>query len=87
MRFPDAYKLRDWHSFRLGSQFFGIDTITDRDFKWLSKDFDAISFEKNQAMFGDGNTFFNDPAYQEKLSAKQMLQAVHLQADSSYTQT
>ena len=84
MRFPDAYKLRDWHSFRLGSQFFGIDTITDRDFKWLSKDFDAISFEKNQAMFGDGNTFFNNPAYQEKLSAKQMLQAVQMEFNGGY---
>ena len=84
MRFPDAYKLRDWHSFRLGAQFFGIDTITDRDFKWLSKDFDAISFEKNQAMFGEGNTFFNDPAYQEKLSAKQMLQAVQMEFNGGY---
>jgi GT2 family glycosyltransferase len=84
MCFPDVYKLRDWHSFRLGAQFFGIDTITDRDFKWLSKDFDAISFEKNQAMFGDGNTFFNDPAYQEKLSAKQMLQAVQMEFNGGY---
>ncbi len=84
MRFPDIYKLRDWHSFRLGSQFFSIDTITERDFSWLGKDFDAISFEKNQTMMGDGNTFFNDPSYQEKLSAKQMLQAIQMEFNGGY---
>ena len=84
MKFPDVYKLRDWHSFRLGSQFFSIDTITERDFNWLGKDFDAISFEKNQVMIGDGNTFFNDPSYQEKLSAKQMLQAIQMEFNGGY---
>ena len=84
LRYPDVYKLRDWHSFRLGSQFFSIDTITDSDFAWLGKDFDAISFEKNQPMIGDGNTFFNDPEYQKKLSAKQMLQAIQMEFNGGY---
>ncbi len=84
IKYPDVYKLRDWHSFRLGAQFFGINTITDSDIKWLSKDFDAISFEKNQQMIGDGNSFFNDPYYQEKLSAKQMLQAIQMEFNGGY---
>ncbi|WP_175560123.1 DUF6492 family protein [Butyrivibrio sp. YAB3001] len=84
LRYPSVYSLRDWHSFRLGSQFFDKDTISDRDFEWLAKDFDAISFEKNQQMIGDGNTFFNDPYYQEKLSAKQMLQAIQMEFNGGY---
>ncbi len=84
IKYPDVYKLRDWHSFRLGSQFFSIESITDRDFEWLGKDFDAISFEKNQPMIGDGNSFMNDPEYQKKLSAKQMLQAIQMEFNGGY---
>ena len=81
---PDAYELRDWHSFRLGGQFFAIDTITDKDFKWLGKDFDAISFEKNQQMVDDGTELFSNPYYQERLSAKQMLQAIQMEFNGGY---
>nr|WP_297705561.1 DUF6492 family protein [uncultured Butyrivibrio sp.] len=84
VKYPDIYKLRDWHSFRLGAQFFSIETITDRDFEWLGRDFDAISFEKNQLMMGDGNSFMNDPEYQKKLSAKQMLQAIQMEFNGGY---
>jgi hypothetical protein len=84
VKHPDVYALRDWHSFRLGSQFFSIETITDRDFTWLGKDFDAISFEKNQQMIGDGTDLFTNPYYQQKLSAKQMLQAIQMEFNGGY---
>jgi hypothetical protein len=84
VKHPDAYISRDWHSFRLGSQFFSIDTIKERDFNWLGKDFDAISFEKNQEMVGDGTDLFTNPYYQEKLSAKQMLQAIQMEFNGGY---
>lgn len=45
--YPNLYKIREWKSMRYGSFFFN-DTITlsDEDIKWLSKFYDAISFEK-----------------------------------------
>lgn len=70
---PEAYKIREWHSFRLGGEFFDPDTISDRDYRWLGKDFNAISFEKDQFVREDHRNLFDNLAYQKKLSAKQML--------------
>ena len=70
---PMAYKLREWHSFRLGGEFFDPQTITDRDYAWLGRDFTAISFEKGHTVREDHKNLFDNPVYQEKLSAKQML--------------
>ena len=83
-KYPEVYKLRDWHSFRLGSQFYEVDKITDKDFLWLSKDFNAISFEKNQPKVIDEINFFNNPYYQERLSAKQILQAFQMEFNGGY---
>lgn len=71
---PDLYKLRDWHSFRLAASFFDPDTICDRDYDWLARDFHAISFEKNQSVREDNKNLFDNPEYQAKLSARQMLE-------------
>lgn len=75
-RYPDAYKLREWHSFRYGASFFDAEEITDSDYKWLGKDFDAISFEKNQSVREDHKDAFTKKEYQEKLSARQILEIV-----------
>lgn len=72
-RYADAYHQRRWHSFRLGAEFFDPETISDRDYEWLGKDFDAISFEKNQSVREDHKNLFDNPEYQKKLTAKQML--------------
>lgn len=80
----DAYKLREWHSFRQGGNFFKIDTISDRDFEWLSKDFEAISFEKGHEVREDNANLFDNPYYQEKLTPKQMLQAAQLEYKDGY---
>ena len=70
----DVYRLREWHSFRLGAEFFDVDTICDRDFAWLGRDFDAISFEKNLTVREDHKNLFDNPEYQAKMSARQMLE-------------
>lgn len=75
LKHSSAYKLREWHSFRQGGTFFSVDTICDRDFEWLAKDFDAISFEKGHTVRADNANLFDNPYYQEKLSPKQMLMA------------
>ena len=84
LRYPSVYKLRDWHSFRMGAMFFDLNTICDRDFVWLSKDFDAISFEKGQEVREDNKNFFDNPEYQEKLSAKKMLQLAQMEFNDGY---
>ena len=81
---PAAYKLRQWHSFRLGGTFFDPDTICERDYEWLGKDFTAISFEKNQTVREDDKGLFDNPVYQSKLSAKQMLQIAQEEFKDGY---
>lgn len=73
-RHPTAYKLREWHSFRYGGEFFHPEKMTDEDYSWLSVDFDAISFEKGHFVREDHENLFSNREYQKKLSAKQMLE-------------
>ena len=73
-RFPDVYRLRPWHSFRYGGEFFELDEISEEDLKWLKKDFFAISFEKSHFVREDHKNLFNCKEYQQKLSARQMLE-------------
>lgn len=46
-RFPDRYECREWKSLREGSKYFDINNFNAADSAWLSKQYDAISFEKN----------------------------------------
>ena len=84
LRYPSVYKLREWHSFRLGASFFDMHKICNRDFEWLAKDFDAISFEKNQGIMEGNENFFDNPEYQQKLSAKKMLQLAQMEYKDGY---
>ncbi len=81
---PSVYKLREWHSFRLAGEFFDPDTICDRDFEWLAKDFHAISFEKNQVVREDHKNIFDNPEYQKKLSARKMLEIAQEEFNGGY---
>ncbi len=83
-KYPEKCRLRDWHSFRYGASFFDVNTICDRDFDWLSKDFYAISFEKNQTVRFDQKNLFDNPKYQSKLSAKVMLQIAQEEFTQGY---
>ena len=84
LRHSGDYVLREWHSFRLGGEFFSIDTISQRDFDWLSKDFDAISFEKGHFVREDNANLFDNPYYQEKLTPRQMLEAAQMEYKEGY---
>ncbi len=84
VKYPDVYMLREWHSFRLGGSFYEVDTITDGDFKWLSADFDAISFEKNQSVMEENKGYFDNPEVQAKISAKKLVQAVQMEYNDAY---
>ena len=81
---PDHYKLREWHSFRLAGEFFDPETICDRDFEWLAKDFHAVSFEKNQTVRADNKNLFDNPEYQKKLSARRMLEIAQEEFKGGY---
>lgn len=73
---PDEYALRSWHSIRYGSIYFEKELLTESDYEWISKDFDAISFEKNQEFNQDIALIFKTPEYREKLSARQIIEAI-----------
>lgn len=71
---PALYKLREWHSFRYAGEFLDPDTISDSDYEWLSRDFDAASFEKGMSVRDDHKNLFDNKEYQSKLTARQMLE-------------
>ncbi len=81
---PAAYRLREWHSFRLAGEFFDPDTISDDDYEWLSRDFDAVSFEKGMTVREDHKNLFDNKEYQSKLSARQMLQIAQEEFKEGY---
>lgn len=83
-RYPDRYVFRSWHSFRTGGDFFDIGTICDRDYEWLAVDFAAISFEKWSSVREDHRNLFDNPEYQKKLSARQMLQIAQEEFTDGY---
>ncbi len=81
---PGAYRLREWHSFRLAGEFFDPDTISDEDYEWLSHDFDAISFEKGMTVREDHKNLFDNKEYQSKLTARQMLEIAQEEFQEGY---
>ncbi len=83
-RYTDAYCLRDWHSFRLGGEFFHPERMKDEDYAWLAKDFDAISFEKGHTVRKDHEEIFTSPRYREKLSARQILELAQQEFQEGY---
>lgn len=84
IKYPETYKIRNWHSFRVGGDFFDPKTICDRDYEWLSKDFFAISFEKWSSVREDHKNLFDNPEYQQKLSARQMLEIAQEEFKDGY---
>lgn len=83
-RYTDAYALRDWHSFRLGGEFFHPERMTEEDYAWLGKDFDAVSFEKGHTVREDHEEIFTSPRYREKLSARQILELAQQEFQEGY---
>ncbi|MCM1235285.1 MAG: DUF6492 family protein [Ruminococcus flavefaciens] len=48
VRYPGQYRFREWRSCREGNLYFEAGKLTQKEQKWLAKEFDAISFEKWQ---------------------------------------
>lgn len=70
IKHPEIYEYRNWHSFRYGGYYFHPEKMTERDYEWMGKDFYAISFEKLHSVREDHENLFNNPRYQEKLTAR-----------------
>ena len=85
-RNPGLYRLRRWTSFRNCGQYFSPDTITEKELVWLSKDFHALSFEKNQIPATENNVFQN-PTFQEKFSARYILELIQEEMTEGYRET
>ena len=81
---PMAYRLREWHSFRLAGEFFDPERITDEDYEWLGRDFDALSFEKGMTVREDHKNLFDNKEYQAKLSARRMLEIAQEEFQDGY---
>ncbi|MBQ0028498.1 MAG: hypothetical protein KBS96_07840, partial [Lachnospiraceae bacterium] len=81
---PSLYRMREWHSFRLAGEFFDPDKISDSDYEWLSNDFEAVSFEKGMSVREDHKNLFDNKEYQEKMSARQMLEIAQEEFKDGY---
>ena len=64
--------------------FFDPDTITEQDYEWLGRDFYAISFEKGHSVREDHKNLFDNPQFQEKLSARTMLEVAQQEFTEGY---
>lgn len=69
---------------RYGGYYFHPEVITQRDYDWLSKDFYAISFEKSHSVREDHENLFNNPVYQSKLTARQMVEIAQEESEEGY---
>lgn len=83
-KYLNSYRLRNWHSFRYAGYFFHPDEITDSDYEWLGKDFDAVSFERGHTVREDHKDIFTKKEYQEKLSARQILEIAQEEFEEGY---
>lgn len=85
-RDPSFYKLRRWTSFRNCGQYFLPDQITEKEMNWLSRDFHALSFEKGHSYIEINNVFKNKE-FQQKLSARYILEAIQEDMTEGYKET
>lgn len=83
-KYTTSYALRQWHSFRYAGAFLHPEKLTDADYQWFGKDFDALSFEKNQSVREDHENLFNNPKYQQRLSARKMLEIAQQEFTEGY---
>ncbi len=70
-RHPEKYALRNWSSMRLGGYFLESNALNEKDIEWLSKDFDAITFEGYTKVIPELSEAFYNEDYRRKYSARQ----------------
>lgn len=76
VNYPNAYIMKDWHSIRYGSVYFKPEEMTNEDYEWIGKDFDAVSYEKGMEYNPDIAALFTNSEFREKLSARQIVEAI-----------
>ncbi len=74
-KYPDTYTYRKFASFRRGSWFVREGDLNEEDIKWLSGDFDAISFE-NADPIEDMVQLFRNPKYRGSMSAGKFYETI-----------
>lgn len=74
-KYPDTYTYRKFASFRRGSWFIREGDLNEDDIKWLSGDFDAISFE-NADPIEDMVQLFRNPKYRGSMSAGKFYETI-----------
>lgn len=72
----DAYRIRQWHSIRYGSLYLKPDCMTDADYDWIGRDFDAVSFEKNQEYIPEIGKYFSDTSIRDRISARYIVETI-----------
>ncbi len=70
-RHPGVYALRDWSSMRLGGYFLESSSLNEEDMKWLSPDFDAITFEGYISVIPELSEAFHNEDYRKRFTAGQ----------------
>ena len=76
LKYPASYKIRNWFSFRNANFFVDISDLNDDDVLWLSKEYDAATFEKYQPAQDFLTETFRNPRYREKLTPKQFYMSI-----------
>ena len=73
---PEEYASRGLQVLENAAEFCKADSLSKEDLKWLSKDYDVLFFDRNQSIREGYAEIFKDPYYREKLSPKQMVDAI-----------
>lgn len=76
INYPEEYEIRRWYSMRSAGCFFEADKLTESDIEWLSKDFHAISFEKNNTVVPMLYDMFHNENYRKLLTPMQIYMKV-----------
>ena len=72
---PDSYSERRFRSLRRGSWFVKESDVTEDDLRWLSGDYDAVTFE-NADQIPDMVQLFRNPKYRNNMSAKKFYETI-----------
>lgn len=84
VKYPEVYILREWKQLRQVEKYFDILSMDKKDFDWLSKDFDAVTFENTYDIDGDVQELFANQYYREKLTPKKILDAIDAEKSDEF---
>ncbi len=77
IRHPNAYVCRQWHSIRKAGVFVQSDDLRTNDIQWMSRDFDAATFEKYHQLIPDLAELFRNQDTRRAVSMKEFYDIVN----------